>query len=299
MLSKFYLTTSTYPILIPSSAVPDMTCPIHQLCSYTSWHPTQQQAHILPHFLIHCAWYDMSCLLTTLPYFPTPSTHPPIISSSAVPNMMCPIHWPHAHTSSMPHLMTSMYPLLNSLSFSVWFLWNVYFYNTVQCISLKVQNDHEPNATNSVLKSSWQLVQRLATGLDCSCQLWSIVISPVANCLVCQTSKKPNVDQLQPVFLRTSCLAHDSPHIPYFSHISCHLFESTRVLSIMVTAKLIYNAKLIISWAFMDKSFDFWVSKRPGASSIFHIYIFKWDFHMQLTEDWSFKRLVATNVTII
>ena len=78
----------------------------------------------------------------------------------------------------------------------------------------------------SVSKSSWKLVQRLATGLDCnwwhldcSCQLRSIVISPVVSCPVCQKSKRPVVDQLQPVFLRTGRLAHDPPiqgHIPNF-----------------------------------------------------------------------------------
>ena len=47
----------------------------------------------------------------------------------------------------------------------------------------------------SVSKSSWQLVQRLATRLDCSCQLQSIVISSVASCPVCQKSKRPVVDR--------------------------------------------------------------------------------------------------------
>ena len=80
----------------------------------------------------------------------------------------------------------------------------------------------------SVLKSSCQLVQRLATGLDCnwsqldcSCQLRSIVISPVASCPVCQKSKGPVVDRLQPVFLRTGHLAHDPPFrgiYPIFSY---------------------------------------------------------------------------------
>ena len=115
----------------------------------------------------------------------------------------------------------------------------------------------------SVSKSSWQLVQRLATGLDCnwsqldcSCQLRSIVISPVASCPVCQKSKRPVVDRLQPVFLRTGHLAHDPPiqgHMPNFFHIFIYLFEFTRVLSIMVTPKMTYNAKSIISWAPVDQ----------------------------------------------
>ena len=91
---------------------------------------------------------------------------------------------------------------------------------------------------------------------NCSCQLWSIVISPVASCPVCGKSKRPVVDWLQPVFLRTGCLAHDPPiqgHIPYFFHISIYLFEFTRVLSIMITLKMTYNAKSIISWAPVDQ----------------------------------------------
>ena len=78
----------------------------------------------------------------------------------------------------------------------------------------------------------------------------------VASCPVCWKSKRPVVDRLQPVFLRTGRLAHDPPiqgHIPYFFHIFIYLFEFTRVLSIMVTPKMTYNAKSIISWAPVDQ----------------------------------------------
>ena len=60
----------------------------------------------------------------------------------------------------------------------------------------------------------------------------------VASCPVCQKSKRPVVDWLQPVFLRTSHLAHNPPiqgHIRYFFHISIYLFEFTRALSIMIS----------------------------------------------------------------
>ena len=136
-------------------------------------------------------------------------------------------------------------------------------------------------------------MQRLATGLDhnwlqldCSCQLQSIVISSVASCPVCQKSKRLVVDRLQPVLLRSGHLVHDPPiqgHIAYFSHIFIYLFEFTRVLSIMVTPKMTYNAKSIISWAPVDQILWFWVNRRPGASSIFHIYISKRGFHTQLS----------------
>ena len=57
-------------------------------------------------------------------------------------------------------------------------------------------------------------------------------------------------------WLWTGHLAHDPPiqgHIPNFFHIFIYLFEFTRVLSIMVTPKMTYNAKSVISWAPVDR----------------------------------------------
>ena len=107
-------------------------------------------------------------------------------------------------------------------------------------------------APTSVSKSSWQLVQRLATGLDhnwlqldCSCQLPSLPKIKKTSCGLVATG-----------LFEDRSLGPWSPHsgaYTLFFHIFIYLFEFTRVLSIMITPKMTYNAKSIISWASVDQ----------------------------------------------
>ena len=90
----------------------------------------------------------------------------------------------------------------------------------------------------------WTATDRNWTAVASCDQLWSVQL-PVAQ------FAKNQKDQLW-----TGCLAHDPPiqgHIPYFFHILIYLIEFTRVLSIMITPKMTYNAKSIISWASVDR----------------------------------------------
>ena len=125
----------------------------------------------------------------------------------------------------------------------------------------------------SVLKSSWQLVHRLATGPQ--------LIATGLRLPVAQFAKN------QKDWLWTGC--NQSfwgpvawPMIPPFRGIYPILFI---FLSIYLNLLEYFLSWLLQRWHTMrnqsylgllwTKFFDFWVSRRPGASSIFYIYISK------------------------